>query len=53
MRPIKVNFSDGNYIITSINGEREEILQYYLGKFFELYDEKPCVKCVSVEFLEV
>lgn len=36
MRSIKVLFSNGNSITTSINGSEQEITNYYCGRVFNL-----------------
>ncbi len=51
MRYIRVNFDNGDYLHTSINGTEEDIKRYYIGTLFELDENKPLVKCVSVEFV--
>ena len=51
MKSIKVYFTDGNSLITSINGTDEEILAYYIGQSFELIEGKTSV-CNRVEFLK-
>lgn len=51
MRYIRVNFDNGDYLHTSINGQEEEIIRYYVGSLFELDENKPCVRCTSIEFL--
>lgn len=51
MRYIKVIFDNGDFLHTSINGQEDEIIRYYVGTLFELDEEKPLVKCVSVEFI--
>lgn len=57
MRTVKVTFSDGNSLVTSINGTDEEIRRYYVGQTFNFGDTDECpqdklVTGVSVEFLE-
>jgi len=53
MKTIKVILENGNYLLTAINGTREEICAYYVGKFFNLgAGEKDFfVKAIRVEFL--
>jgi hypothetical protein len=56
MRTIKVTFSDGNTVTTSINGTDEEIRRYYLGQPFNFGDTDSHPKdnvqtAVAVEFL--
>ncbi len=57
MRPIKVTFSDGDTLHTSINGTDEEINRHYLGQWFNHGDTwthpaDKMVRAVKVEFLE-
>lgn len=51
-RQIKVYFEDGDTITTEINGSKQEIKDYYIGKPFELDELKPSVKATKVEFLD-
>lgn len=58
MRTIRVDFADGNHLITEINGTEESIRDYYLGQFFNFgdTDEHPAdrmVEAVAVTFLPV
>ena len=53
---IKVTFDHGDYCLTEINGTKEEVGEYYLGKSFNFgdTDAKPyddMHKAVRVEFL--
>lgn len=53
---IRVTFADGNTLISEINGTKEEVRDYYLGKKFQFGDteERPydhLVEAVKVEFL--
>jgi len=54
MKTIKVTFSGGNSLVTSINGTQEEIEKYYLGNSFNIGDgEKDRIeRAVKVEFLD-
>lgn len=57
MKTAKVYFEDGNTLITSINGTKQQIEEYYIGKSFQFGDteEHPqdkMIKAVKVEFLE-
>lgn len=53
MEVVKVNLKDGNSFITKINGTREEITAYYVGKLWDVDPFKEDFQeCVSVEFLE-
>ena len=36
MKTVKVTWSDGDTMITDINGTMEEIRAYYVGKWFNL-----------------
>lgn len=53
MKTIKAHFSDGNFLITAINGTREEIEKYYLGKYFNLGngEKDKMEKAIRIEFL--
>ena len=49
---IKVIFEDGDYLCTTINGGKEDVRSYYIGKFFNCGIVKDKMKkCVEVEFL--
>ena len=49
---IKVIFEDGDYLYTTINGSKEDVRAYYIGKFFNCGAvEDKMKKCVDVEFL--
>lgn len=52
MRTVKVIYSNGDSVITQINGTEAEIRAYYIGKVFNIgvYTDL-LVKAVSVEFL--
>lgn len=55
MQTIKVTFNhdDSDYLITRINGSREEIAKYYLLNWFNFGTECDKMKqCTKVEFLE-
>lgn len=51
---VKVTFSDGNHLTTSINADLEGAKQYYLGKTFNLGsgENDKMAKAVKVELLE-
>jgi len=50
---IKVIFENGDNLKTEINGTKKEILQYYLGNYFNLGIERDNMqKCIKVEFLQ-
>ena len=53
MNAIKVTFANGDSLITSINGTREEILAYYVGNVFNLGsgENDLLTRAVDVEFL--
>lgn len=49
---IKVIFEDGDFLYTTINGSKEDVRAYYIGKFFNCGTvEDKMKKCVDVEFL--
>jgi hypothetical protein len=53
MRTVKVKFSDGNEIITQINGTEEEIKKYYaVGSVFNIGDGAGGDKLATVNSLE-
>jgi hypothetical protein len=57
MRPIKVTYADGNTMITSINGSKQEVRRHYIGKKFNFGDTDfgvpdKMVEAVKVEFLD-
>ena len=50
---IKVIFEDGDFLYTTINGSKEDVISYYIGKFFNCGTvEDKMKKCVDVEFLD-
>ena len=50
---IKVIFEDGDFLYTTINGSKEDLISYYIGKFFNCGTAKDDMKkCVDVEFLD-
>lgn len=50
---IKVIFEDGDFLYTTINGSKEDVRSYYIGKFFNCGTVKDDMKkCVDVEFLD-
>ena len=50
---IKVIFEDGDFLYTAINGSKEDVRAYYIGKFFNCGTvEKKKKKYVDVEFLD-
>ncbi len=51
-RKIKVIFEDGDFLYTKINGSKDDVRSYYIGKFFNCGTvEDNMRKCVDVEFL--
>lgn len=52
MKTVKVTYSNGDSVITKINGTENDIRAYYIGKVFNIgvYTDL-LVKAVSVEFL--
>ena len=51
MKNIKVNFIDGNYLFTTINGSESEIINYYNYNNFYGSDSKEYIQVESIEFL--
>jgi hypothetical protein len=53
MKTIKVTFSNGDTITTSINGTREEVSAYYMGQTFYLGAEENEIpsKAISIQYL--
>lgn len=51
MKNIKVNFIDGDYLFTTINGSESEIINYYNNCNFYGSDSKECIQVESIEFL--
>lgn len=49
-RAVKVHFDSGDSLVTEINGTKEEVDNYYLGRVFERSNEKSH-KVVKVEHL--
>lgn len=49
MKYYKITFDNGNVIKTGFNGTIEDASFYYLNNLFELDEEKPMAKAVSVE----
>ena len=53
MRDIKIVYDNGDVCYTRINGTREEILAYYIGKKFNLGSEADrIVTAQEVHFLD-
>lgn len=51
MKSIRVQFSNGNSLVTSINGTDEEIRAYYIGRLFEM-SEGVMARATEIEFLD-
>ncbi len=52
LRTIRVSFSNGDSLVTSINGSDEEINAYYLGNVFNLGTvEDELTVATKVEFI--
>jgi hypothetical protein len=49
MKYYKITFDTGQIIKTGFNGTIEDASFYYLNNLFELDEEKPMAKAVSVE----
>lgn len=54
MKTIRVSYSNGDFLVTSINGTKEEIEKYYLGNFFNIGrgESDKMEKAIKVEFLD-
>lgn len=54
MKTIRVSYSNGDFLVTSINGTREEIEKYYLGKIFNIGcgENDKMERAIKVEFLD-
>lgn len=57
LRTIKANMANGDYIVTMINGSKEQIERYYIGKPYIYEDvetgrETGRTRFTSVEFLD-
>lgn len=53
MKTVKVTFCNGYSLVTSINGTHDEIISYYVGRWFNLGrgENDLMAKGVSVQFL--
>ena len=52
MKTIKVIFENGDYLYTKINGTKEEIKNYFIGRIFNVGTVKDDLrKCINVEIL--
>ena len=51
MKNIKVNFIDGDYLFTTINGSESKIVNYYNNCNFYGSDSKEYIQVESIEFL--
>ncbi len=50
MKAIKVIFTNGYTITTSINGTKEEISNYYFSNTFYLGEQEVPSRCGGIEF---
>ena len=53
MKSVRVNFSNGDSLVTSIDGTDSEIRDYYIGQIFNLGhpdSQDKMVRCDSIEF---
>lgn len=53
MRSIKVIFSNGNSLVTDINGTDDQIRAHYIGRVFNFGDTDTCPSDVLVKAIEV
>ena len=51
MKNIKVNFIDGDYLFTTINGSESEIINYFNYNNFYGSDSKEYIQVENIEFL--
>ena len=51
MKNIKVNFIDGDYLFTTINGSESEIINYYNYNNFYGSTSKEYIQVENIEFL--
>lgn len=51
MKNIKVNFIDGDYLFTTINGSESEIINHYNNNNFYGSTAKEYIQVESIEFL--
>ena len=51
MKNIKVNFIDGDYLFTTINGSESEIINYYNFNNFYGSTSKEYIQVENIEFL--
>jgi hypothetical protein len=53
---IRVHTDSGDHFVTEFNGTKEQIIEYYVGKTFNMgycpVNEDRLEKCVRVEFLD-
>jgi hypothetical protein len=54
MKTIKVYFSNGQHLLTNINGTDDDILAYYIGKEFNLGNDENDLMVIAtkVDFLD-
>ena len=52
---VKVTFGNGDHLVSTINGTREEVNAYYLNQWFNvgLGPHDNMQLCVGVDFIEV
>ena len=54
MKTVEVIFNGNEKIITQINGTRESIIKYYLGKWFNFGIEGDIMRqAIKINFLEM
>lgn len=53
MRPIKITYENGEVKYTQINGSKQEVINYYVGRVFNVGfgEHDNLLKCIKVEFL--
>ena len=53
MQAVRVIMENGDYFCTAINGTKDEVRNYYIGKIFNVgFVHDNLQKCVAVEFLK-
>jgi hypothetical protein len=57
MMSIKVNWNNGDYLYTKINGTKDEVRRYYFNnifhKWYEHLGKEMSLTCTSIEFFDV
>ena len=49
---VKITFANGDHLISTINGTKEEVHDYYINEIFNIGAvEDNMQKCIKVEFL--